>query len=132
MERTQQMSRALVAQALFALLLTVTAVVLSQANASAAVPKAQAAVVQQAQPAAAPLTVAPQSDQKALGTWSCNWTRTGNNVDSYCSVSGVHLRQYAYCVGWGYIYSPWVYTGSWHLWTYCNGYTLTSWGYQYY
>lgn len=63
-------------------------------------------------------------------SWTCNWTRSGNNVDSYCTVYSGQVRQYAYCNGYGYIYSPWVGVGSWHIWTYCNGYTLGSWGYQ--
>jgi hypothetical protein len=130
--RSLGLTKALAIQALLALLVTLTAVGLGQSAATAApAPAAAVAVAQQALPAAAPVAVAHSAD-KALGTWSCDWYRTGNNVDSYCSVSAVHLRQWAYCSGWGYIYSPWVYSGSWHLWTYCNGYTLTSWGYQYY
>ena len=125
------LTRGLAIQALLGLLVTLTAVGFGQAPAAAA-PAPAVAVAQQAQPAMAPVTVG-QSPQQALGSFSCTWTKSGNRVDSTCKVSGLHLRQWAYCAGWGYIYTAWVGpTGTYHLWTNCGGYTLTSWGYQYY
>jgi hypothetical protein len=90
----------------------------------------QASAVQAQQVAALAALAAQSARIPQRASWTCNWYRSGNNVDSYCSVYSGYLRQWAYCAGWGYIYTGWVGVGYSHLWTYCNGYPMTAWGYQ--
>jgi hypothetical protein len=118
--------RAIGVQALLAMLITFTAVGISQAPASAH----QAATVQAAAPASVTDVANASTTASPLASWTCNWTRSGNNVRSSCTVYSGYIRQWAYCSGWGEIDSPWVGTGSWILTTNCNSYTLTSWGYD--
>jgi hypothetical protein len=108
------------------------AVAVSQAPAAAVTKTTAAVQAQQPTAPAAGAIAAPKSKPSGVSpqaSWTCNWYRNGNNVDSYCTVYSGYIEQWAYCAGWGYIYSGWFGAGSWHLWTYCNGYTLTSWGY---
>jgi hypothetical protein len=124
-------------QLLMGLLMAFVAIGATQVPAAAQASTLRASAVQasavqasavQAQQAAALAAQSASIPKRA--SWTCNWYRSGNNVDSYCTVYSGYLRQWAYCAGWGYIYTPWVGAGYSHLWTYCNGYTLTSWGYQ--
>jgi len=125
-----RLAKLAIVQTTLVLLVALVGVAFTEAAASATPAKAPAVQAQQVAAPADSAVASRTGDITPQASWFCNWRRVGNNVDSYCTVYSGYLRQWAYCAGWGYIYTPWVGPGNWHLWTYCNGYTLTAWGYQ--
>jgi hypothetical protein len=75
--------------------------------------------------AASATTTKTESSDSVQASFNCSYSLTYYRADAYCNVYSGSIRLRSYCSGYGYIASPWVGPGSWHLWTDCGSYQRT-------